>query len=53
MNLWGDPSRKDMGWAAVEEYGQDMMQAANDVSTCAKNKFGQVEGLRPGLKNFD
>ena len=38
VNLWGDPSQRDMGWAAVAEYGQSMMQAANESATCVEEQ---------------
>ena len=34
VNLWGDQGERADGLAAVEEYGQSMMQAANEASTC-------------------
>ena len=34
VNLWGDQGERANGLAAVEEYGQSMMEAANEASTC-------------------
>ena len=34
VDLWGDQDERANGLAAVEEYGESMMQAANETSTC-------------------
>ena len=46
VNLWGDPSQREMGWAAVAEYGQDMMQAANETATCAEEQVWTARRIK-------
>ena len=38
VNLWSDEAGRNSGWSAVEEYGQEMMSAANSVSACSEEQ---------------
>ena len=38
VNLWGDEAGLNSGWAAVEDYGQGMMETANSVADCSEEQ---------------
>ena len=46
VNLWGDPAEMDQGNAAVAQYGQDMMQAANGISTCSDEQIWDGRNIK-------
>ena len=46
VNLWGDAAELDRGWSAVDEYGEGMMKAVNEVAVCSQEQVWDGRNIK-------